>query len=84
MKPDQQQGSRNWLFGFHLSPENLLIRALSESKRLFFYRCLPLCIYASGGEGHLNFGTGPYMDFIEFRWVCTLTFDEKDAYHHLT
>ena len=22
-----------------------------------------------GGEGHLDFATGPYMDFIEFRWV---------------
>jgi len=25
-----------------------------------------------GGEGHLNFGTGPYMDFIEFRTQAIL------------
>ena len=28
--------------------------------------------FSLGGEGHLNFGTGRYMDFIEFRWVLNI------------
>ena len=31
-----------------------------------------LCLFSLGGEGHLNFGTGRYMDFIEFRWVLNI------------
>ena len=43
----------------------------------FFFKYLNCVIliyvfFSLGGEGHLNFGTGRYMDFIEFRWVLSI------------